>query len=220
MIGLLADHEGRPLTQYELAELACLVERQDLALKGGAQDQYAAVFGGFNFIEFHESSVVVNPLQIPPDTLHELEYGLLLCFTGSTRASDRIIEDQTARYEAGTRTRWKASSAEAPRDRDEGRLLRGQLAEFGALLGTAWEEKKRLSPRITTPFIDELYDEALRQGALGGKVTGAGGGGYMLLYCPFNRKHRVRAALEQMGASPVDFAFVERGLVRWSHVDD
>src|SRR5918999_1341267 len=95
LIGLLKEFHGQALTDYEVAELAFRLEREDLGIKGGLQDQYAAAFGGFNLIEFEPDRVIVNPLRIPPDVTHELEHNMLLCYTGKTRASDRIIEDQT-----------------------------------------------------------------------------------------------------------------------------
>jgi D-glycero-alpha-D-manno-heptose-7-phosphate kinase len=94
-------------------------------------------------------------------------------------------------------------------------LLQGRLLAFADLLGEAWRQKKRMSPRIATSFIDEAYEEALKHGAVSGKVTGAGGGGYMLFYCDYRSKHRVAEALTRMGASVTDFAFDSHGLTTW-----
>ena len=98
-------------------------------------------------------------------------------------------------------------------------LLVGRLTEFGELLGTAWSHKKRMSPRISTPLIDEAYDAAMATGALGGKVTGAGGGGFMLFYCPPGTRHRVAAELGALGLEETDFSFDEHGLRTWSYVE-
>jgi D-glycero-alpha-D-manno-heptose-7-phosphate kinase len=210
-----------PLTDYETARLAYTVEREDLGLKGGAQDQYAAVFGGFNFMEFRGDEVIVNPLRIPTESIHELEYNLLLCFTGGTRVSDHIIDDQTDRYRAKSSSTVDGLQMQkelAVEMKDA--LLRGNLTEFGTLLGRAWDYKKQMSPKITNPHIDELYQAALQNGAIGGKVTGAGGGGYMLLYCRYDAKHEVREALAALGAEAVDFQFDHVGLTTWSHAVD
>lgn len=220
LIGLLCDYHKLSLTEYEVASLAWHIERQDLGLKGGRQDQYAAAFGGFNFIEFYGDGVVVNPLRIHPTSLCELESNLLLCFTGATRAGDRIIDDQTQRYESSNEDalgglRMQKDLAGAMKQA----LLLGRLSEFGDLLGTAWEQKKRMSPRISTPLIDEAYAEARAHGALGGKVTGAGGGGFMLFYCPAGTRHRVAARLELMGLAETEFAFDIAGLRSWTYVD-
>jgi D-glycero-alpha-D-manno-heptose-7-phosphate kinase len=221
LVGLLSTHMKMPLTDYEKARLAYTVEREDLGLKGGTQDQYAAVFGGFNFMEFREDDVIVNPLRIAPDTIHELEYNLLLCFTGGTRVSDHIIDDQTKRYrsqESSTLDGLQMQKELAVEMKNA--LLQGNLTEFGALLDRAWTFKKKMSPKITNDHIDELYDEAMRQGALGGKVTGAGGGGYMLLYCHYDTKHKVHAALSALGAEAIDFQFDHAGLTTWSYQGD
>lgn len=221
LVGLLADYMRMPLTDYEKARLAYTVERVDLGLKGGTQDQYAAVFGGFNFIEFRAEDVIVNPLRIPAETIAELEYNLLLCFTGGTRASDHIIDDQTGRYrsqDSGTLDGLRMQKELAVAMKDA--LLRDNLTEFGRLLDRAWEYKKRMSPKISNERIDELYAEAKRHGAIGGKVTGAGGGGYLLLYCRYDAKHEVRAALAALGAEAVDFQFDHVGLTTWSHRED
>jgi D-glycero-alpha-D-manno-heptose-7-phosphate kinase len=215
LTGLLARHYGLPLGDYQTADLAYAIERDDLGITGGMQDHYAATFGGFNFIEFTDR-VIVNPLRISDDIAHELELSLLLCFTGITRDSARVIEDQTRRARAsaeetlaGLRAQKKLAVAM------KAALLTGELQEFGELLGQAWAEKKRMSPLISNPRIDELYEIARDKGALGGKVTGAGGGGYILLFCDFTKKHRVMEALEFAGAEVTEFAFDTKGLTTW-----
>ena len=216
LTGLLAEHYGVDLDDYQTAQLAHAIEREDLGIAGGMQDQYAATFGGFNFIEFTDR-VIVNPLRIRDEIAHELELSLLLCFTGITRDSARVIEDQTRRARrllpadtlAGLRAQKELAVAM------KAALLTGALHEFGALLGEAWTQKKRMSPLISNPRIDELYEIALRKGALGGKITGAGGGGYILLFCDFTKKHRVIEALEFAGADVTEFAFDSKGLTTW-----
>jgi D-glycero-alpha-D-manno-heptose-7-phosphate kinase len=220
LTGLLKDYHKLSLTDYEIAQLAWQVEREDLNLSGGLQDQYAATFGGFNFIEFHADRVIVNPLRIHPTTVLELESNLVLCFTGVTRAGDHIIEDQTSRYESSdedalTGMRMQKELAIAMRDA----LLMGRLSQFGELLGLAWEHKKRMSPRISTPVIDEAYAEAQAHGAIGGKVTGAGGGGFMLFYCPPGTRHRVLARLHEFGLKEAEFSFDQQGLRTWAYVE-
>ena len=215
MVGLLKDHLDLPLTDYEVAQAAYTIERSDLGIKGGMQDQYAAAFGGFNFIEFHADRVVVNPLRISRQSQNELEHNLLLCYTGNTRLSAGIIADQTARYEHG-----EDALAGLRKQKELALLLKDALLlhrfnEFGELLHQAWTYKKKMSPKISTPAIDALYEEARAQGALGGKIMGAGGGGYMIFYCPFELKRRVAGALQRMGAVPTAFAFTESGLETW-----
>jgi D-glycero-alpha-D-manno-heptose-7-phosphate kinase len=217
LIGLLKDFHRLPLTDYEIAELAYTIEREDLGIKGGHQDQYAATFGGFNFLEFHGDHVIVNPLRIPGDVIHELEHNMLLAYTGRTRQSDGIIDDQTQRFTGGEEAALEGLRMQKDlATQMKNALLRRRLEDFGELLGTAWSYKKKMSPRISTSFIDELYEEALKQGALGGKVTGAGGGGYMLFFCPFHVKHRVADRLIEMGASVTEFEFAAEGLTTWS----
>jgi D-glycero-alpha-D-manno-heptose-7-phosphate kinase len=215
LVGLLREHHRLPLTDYEVADLAYRAERWDLRIQGGHQDHYAATFGGFNFIEFGDR-VIVNPLRVRDSVVDELQLNLLLCYTGTTRQSSRIISDQTARVTGG-----ESETLEGLRAQKElalamkSALLRGELPEFGGLLGEAWKQKKRMSPLISTDFIDEAYDVATRAGALGGKVTGAGGGGYILFYSDFSRKHRVAEALRRIGGVVTDFAFEPKGLTTW-----
>ncbi len=215
LTGLLAEHHGAPLSEYETAHLANVIEREDLGISGGLQDHYAATFGGFNFLEFGEQ-VIVNPLRVRDEVVHELEMGLMLCFTGITRASSRVIDDQSSRVLSGaTDTLAGLRAQKELAVAMKSALLRGELREFGELLGEAWKQKKRMSPLISNPRIEELYELAVRNGALGGKVTGAGGGGYILFYCDFAQKHRVISALELAGASVLEFSFDSKGLTTW-----
>lgn len=216
LVGLLKEFKNLPLTEYEIANLAFEIERKELKIKGGLQDQYAATFGGFNFIEFSKDRVIVNPLKISQYTVNELEHNLLLCYTGKTRFSDHIIDDQVKRFEQkneialiGLR-KQKELAVEM-----KNTLLQGKLGDFGRLLHQAWVFKKKMSEKISNPFIDRIYKTACDHGAVGGKITGAGGGGYMLFYCLFERKHRVVEALKRLGVTITDFSFENLGLQTW-----
>jgi len=216
LIGLLRHLQRLPMTNYEIAELAYHIEREDLRIDGGMQDQYAAVFGGFNLIEFRPPVVIVNPLRVDEEIVNELQYRLLLCYTGRTRRSAKIIETQVDNYVRGEEEVLEAMD-ELKRItlRMKDALLQGRLDDFGELLHEAWLNKKKMATQITNPEIDELYESARSNGALGGKITGAGGGGYLLLYCEFDRKHVIAEKLERLGAQPVEFTFESRGLQTW-----
>ena len=216
LVGLLKEWKGLALTDYQIAELAWEVERVDLGIAGGMQDQYSAAFGGVNHIEFGASKVVVNGLRLGQDILNELEYNLLLVDTGKVRLSSHIIEDQVGRYErgeAGSVAALREIKALAGEMKDC--LLRREWDRFGALLHEEWQHKKRMSDRISSPELDALYDAARGAGAIGGKITGAGGGGHMLLFCGFDRKHRVADALRAMGCEPREVALEPNGLQTW-----
>ena len=216
IVGALSRWLDQPLTDYEVAHLAVVIEREDLAIEGGLQDQYACTFGGFNFIEFHHDAVVVNPLRVNPETLLELQYTLLLVFTGTTRRSDGILARQIQNYGVPGGAVQDALQELKHITLDMKRaLLQSRLDNFGALLHAGWENKKRLATGITTPHIDEMYACALRAGAIGGKVLGAGGGGYLLLACPETRRHAVARACEQLGGTPAPFQFEATGLRTW-----
>ncbi len=216
LVGLLKEYHGLPLTDYEVAELAYEIERIDLGIAGGMQDQYAAAFGGFNFIEFAGDHVVVNPLKISADIQNELEYNLLLAYTGKMRLSSHIIEDQVRRYEEHESESIAAlKELKSLTSEMKNVLLRRKLGQFGELLHEEWQHKKRMSPRISSPELDELYDSARQAGAIGGKITGAGGGGYMLLYCGFERKHEVAQVLTERGCQIHEVALEPLGLQTW-----
>ncbi len=216
LVGLLQEHYRSTLTDFEVAGLAHALERVDLGIAGGLQDHYSATFGGFNYMEFHADHVVVNPLRVSAETLNELEHNMLLVYTGRTRMSDQIIVDQTDRLESGHPESLDALLAQKQLARTmKEALLRRQHRYFGELLDEAWKQKQRLSPRITTPYIDEAYDVARESGAIGGKVTGAGGGGYMVFYCEFDRRHRVAESLIKLGLTVTEFSFEPTGLTTW-----
>lgn len=218
VVGALLEAWGRSADSHGVAEAAVEIERTDLGLTGGTQDHYAAAFGGINFIEFTGDEVVVNPLRLPASTIATLEHNLLLCHLGVSRESATIIDDQTRRYEtadAGTSSalaRQKELAVEMKR-----MLLAGELDAFGEVLAEVWRAKQEMSPLIATDNSIAFYRTALDAGALGGKITGAGGGGYMLFYAPFNRRFEVAQALREQGAEVLDLNLDHEGLQAWSH---
>jgi D-glycero-alpha-D-manno-heptose-7-phosphate kinase len=217
LVGVFKEWLNLPLTHYEIAEITYQIEREELKIAGGRQDQYAATFGGFNYIEFMKDVTVVNPLRIRSEVRNELEYSMVLCYTGQTRLSANIVASQTKAFVAGKKPvvaaldRMKEMTGEM-----KTALLTGELPTFGKLLHVAWTEKKRLDSKITSDRIDNLYQVARRHGAVGGKILGAGGGGYLLLYVPFTKKHHVARVLTEAGAEVVPFSFTEGGLSAWS----
>lgn len=216
LVGLMRQLLQKPWTNYDIAQQAYHIERTVLGIRGGKQDQYAATFGGFNLIEFFKDYTIVNPLRISSVILNELEYHLLLCYTGKTRLSAGIIETQVQGY-----VDKQANSVAALDELKQltiemkNALLQGHLNEFGGLLHDAWINKKQLAKQITTQTIDLLYETARKHGALGGKILGAGGGGYLLVYCPFDKKHIIATELEKAGGQVVKFGFDEKGLQTW-----
>ena len=217
MLAAVAELTHTPMTPYELARRAYEVERVELRQAGGLQDQYACTFGGFNFIEFwDEERVVVNPLRVPADVTNELHGSLLLCYTGITRKSGGILRRQVEGYVSGRRESVESLERikELTLELKEA-LLTGDLERFAEVLDASWHAKRRLTEGITNERIDELYAEARRAGALAGKLLGAGGGGYLLLFCPFDLRQSVGEAMERAGARVVNFHFEERGVQTW-----
>jgi D-glycero-alpha-D-manno-heptose-7-phosphate kinase len=217
LIGVFDRLYSMGLDRYEIARLAYEIERTDLGIRGGRQDQYAACFGGFNFMEFEDGLAVVNPLRIPADHISELEYTLVLAHTGQSRYSSGIIQDQISNYAAG-RTDAIDAMDETRRLAIEMKrmLLKADFDGFGEMLDVAWAVKKKMSDRISTSDLDRLYGAARDAGAVGGKVTGAGGGGFMLFYCRPDRRYDVLNALRAEGAEPIDFGFTDNGLQTWT----
>ena len=206
-----------PLGDYELARLAYEIERKDLLLAGGKQDQYAAAFGGFNFMEFLPSDmVIVNPLRIKEWIVEELEGSMLLYFTGRSRDGATIIREQQKATSSG-----KVEAVEAMHRIKQSAidmklaLLQGNMSRFASILGSAWEDKKKMADAITNPVIQEAFDVAMSAGAISGKVSGAGGGGFIMLMVPPTKRVAVKEALSKLPGKVVPFQFTQKGAVAW-----
>jgi D-glycero-alpha-D-manno-heptose-7-phosphate kinase len=209
----LTTYLGVPMSKYELAERAFHVARNVLGKPVGKQDEYAASFGGLNFIRFGEDeSVTVEPLDLEPELLRELESNLMLFFTGAAHHSWTILQEQ----EQSTTTRGGVAVESLHEIRELADAMRatlksGNLDQFGQLLHQGWEAKKRVSKKISNSRIDDMYRVARENGAVGGKITGAGGGGFLLLYCPLERQKALREALSGTGAREMSFEFDSQG---------
>ena len=207
-----------PLGRYEVARLAFEIERVELGLAGGQQDQYAAAFGGINFIEFLQGGrVIVNPLRFASAVVNELESSLVLCFSGRSRLSDSIIRDQTGRLSAGSTEALEAmhqlrEDAVAMKQA----VLHGDIGAIAAVLERSWLAKKRTAASVSTAQIEALEVLARANGAMGAKVSGAGGGGFMMFVVPTERRYRLIAALNEAGAQAYPVKLTERGSESWA----
>ena len=204
-----------PLGPYDIAHLAFEIERIDLGLAGGKQDQYAATFGGTNFIEFMAGDrVIVNPLRIPQGVLNELETSMVICFTGVSRKSEQIIGEQQRGMQGGgnfeSLHQLKADAIEMKEA-----LLRGQIARMSDILNRSWLAKKRTASGVSTDLIERLYAVAFAQGATGGKVSGAGGGGFMMFLVPPTRRTAVIRALNAAGGTASGVHLTHEGAESW-----
>lgn len=206
-----------PFGDYDIAHLAFDIERNDLKLAGGKQDQYAATFGGVNFMEFYaDDKVIVNPLRIRREYLHELENNILLFFTSKSRSSSAIIKEQQKNVQDKN-----ASSIEAMHQlKDQARrmkevLLRGQLNEIGNILDFGFKQKRQTAQNISNTLLDEIYESAKEGGATGGKISGAGGGGFMFFYCPDNTRYKVKSSLKKYEGYFLDYQFTTVGANSW-----
>jgi D-glycero-alpha-D-manno-heptose-7-phosphate kinase len=200
---------------HELAELAFQAERLYLGIAGGWQDQYASVFGGFNFMEFRMDQNIVHPLRLAPNILRELEESLLLCDTGISHNSGEIHQDQRIQMQKEIiRNQVKLNVELTYKIRNH--LLRGQLLQFGKALHQAWLTKQKFSKKISNNKLNNIYDSALNHGAIGGKVLGAGGGGFFLFYVSPFRKYELISHLQEIGLTIRPFRFELEGLCTWS----
>lgn len=200
--------------QHELAEIAYQAERHYLGVAGGWQDQYATVFGGFNFMEFRMDQNIVHPLRVQPEILLELEECLVLCDTNTTHNSGDIHVDQRQQMEADhvqSLVETNVQLSYAMRNH----LLRGRLFQFGKALDKAWQFKKQFSDKISSFRLDQIYAEARLHGAIGGKLLGAGGGGFFLFYAPPYQKHDLVTHLESVGLKVRPFRFEPQGMQAW-----
>jgi len=199
---------------HELAEIAYQAERHYLGVAGGWQDQYATVFGGFNFMEFRMDQNIVHPLRIHPDTLLELEECLVLCDTGITHDSGVIHNDQFHKM-TGSHIREMVETNVRLSYAMRNDLLRGRLLQFGLAMDQAWQLKRQLSNKISNQVLDNIYAQAKGKGAIGGKLLGAGGGGFFLFYVSPYRKHELIEHLQATGLKVRPFCFESRGLQAW-----
>jgi D-glycero-alpha-D-manno-heptose-7-phosphate kinase len=204
-----------PWNQYELAEIAFQAERLHLGVAGGWQDQYASVFGGFNFIEFHADENIVNPIRVHPDVVSELEASLVLCNTGIDHHSGNIHEDQKDTMSSAAINRMVKANVKLTYT-IRNHLFRGNLEKFGECLDSAWQLKRNFSKMISNDHLDGIYNGALANGALGGKLLGAGGGGYFIFYVrPFEKFHLLDY-LKSKNLTVQKFRFEQDGLTTWT----
>ena len=217
MIRAFVELLNLPLDDYAIAHLAYKIERVDCGLKGGKQDQYSATFGGFNFMEFYEDDrVVVNPLRIKNWVLSELEASLLLFYSGVSRESARIIADQSENVkqkdsttlDAMHRLKQEAQSMKIA-------LLKGSFGEIVDSMRLGWESKKSTASSVSTPVIEAIHAAAISAGALAGKVSGAGGGGFMMLFVPPEKRMDVIRALAQFDGQTSNCHFTKNGTQAW-----
>ena len=200
------------MTRQQVAELASYIEINKMGMPIGKQDQYASAFGGFNTITFSSQGVTVEPVQIAPAVRQTLERRLLLFFTGSSRDSTSILKHQQKSTQDQDDTVLQAlHNIKRVASEVQSCLEQGDLDEFARVLDYSWQEKRRLAPGLSTGFIDDCYDLALQQGATGGKITGAGGGGFLLLYCEEQAQESVTRALEERGLKRMNFHFDQQG---------
>ena len=218
ILGVFVEKYKLPLSDYEIAQYAYSIERADLQLAGGKQDQYAATFGGVNFMEFYKGDkVIVNPLRIKPHYLHELENNLVLYFTATSRESATIIKEQVKNVTTNNEKSIEAMHQlkEQAKMMKEA-LLQGKLNDVGEILDYGFQQKRLMAANISNQSIENIYDVAKASGATGGKISGAGGGGFMIFYCPNNTRYAVINALNNFGGAIKKYQFTKYGLTTWT----
>lgn len=218
IIGAFTEMLKLPLGEYDMAHYAYEIERNDLHLAGGRQDQYAATFGGVNFMEFYDDDkVIVNPLRVKQQHLFELENNLLLYYTSTSRASAEIIKKQSRNV-----TEKQEKSIEAMHHLKQQAqmmkeaILKGKLDKIGEILDYGFQQKRLMAEGISNDLMEDIYLTAKAAGATGGKISGAGGGGFMIFYCPANTKYKVIGSLEKFGGRHRRYQFTEHGLSTWT----
>jgi D-glycero-alpha-D-manno-heptose-7-phosphate kinase len=218
ILGAFVEMLKLPLGDYDIAHYAFEIERKDLNLAGGKQDQYAATFGGVNYMEFYDNDkVIVNPLRIRQEYLNELENNLVLYFTSTSRESATIIKEQQKNVQEKNEKSIDAMHhlKEQSKMMKEA-LLKGRLNEIGEILDYGFEQKRNMAANISNSSIEDIYDAAKRSGATGGKISGAGGGGFMIFYCPGNTRYKVIDTLNSFGGEIKQYQFTKHGLRSWT----
>jgi len=212
LVGVFKKWLNINLNEYEIAELAYKIEREDLGIAGGMQDQYASTFGGFNFIEFKKDDVIVNRMKIKNDVINELQFRLLLVNLYTPRFSG-IIHKQMQKTMQSSEVLEHYEEIKKLAVEIKNRIYKGSFEDFGELLKEEWEHKKQLSEGITNPQIDAFFEKCEKNGALGYKLLGAGGGGYALLFTDEEHRHELIKSLAGYELRNVEF--VKNGLEVW-----
>jgi D-glycero-alpha-D-manno-heptose-7-phosphate kinase len=218
MVDALREILSAPLGPYEVARMAYEIERVDLGLSGGRQDQYAAAFGGINYIEFLPGDrVVVNPLRARRNLFCELESSLVVCFSGQSRESASIIDEQTALMKSAEGAGMEALH-QLKRDAEEMKraFTEGDIDRMAAVLRSSWEAKKATASAVSNRRIDDLLELGLKNGALAGKVSGAGGGGFIFFFVHPENRFRLVTALNEADGHATSLKFVEDGCETWT----
>jgi len=204
-----------PLGEYDIARLAFDIEREDVGIVGGAQDQYAATFGGFNFMEFYDNKrVIVNPLRVKNWIIDELEASTILYFTNITRQASQI-EQEKKRLLDDKKSLDAMHEVKEDATLMKEALLKGEIQNFASILGKSWESKKRVSNSISNCEIDRVYNVAMENGAYSGKVSGAGGGGFMFFIVEPTKKLQLIKELNKQQGEVINFQFVKDGTKGW-----
>jgi D-glycero-alpha-D-manno-heptose-7-phosphate kinase len=218
IVGAFVEMLKLPLGDYDIAHLAYDIERKDLQLAGGKQDQYAATFGGVNFMEFYaDEKVIVNPLRIRAEYLYELENNLVLFFTATNRESATIIKEQQSNVNSKNETSIEAMhqlKIQAIQMKEA--LLKGNLDSIGNILDFGFDQKRKMAKNISNSLIEDIYTAAKKAGATGGKISGAGGGGFIIFYCPNDTRHKVIEALNLFKGTIKNYTFTTIGLFTWT----
>ena len=218
IIGAFVEMLKLPLGDYDIAHYAYEIERKDLQLAGGRQDQYAATFGGVNFMEFYENDkVIVNPLRIRQEYLNELENNLVLYYTSTSRESATIIKEQQKNVlDKDVKSLEAMHQLKEQSKMMKEALLKGRVNEIGEILDFGFQQKRKMAHNISNTLIEDIYTAAKKAGATGGKISGAGGGGFMTFYCPNNTRYQVIEVLNTFGGNIQSYQFSQHGLTTWT----
>lgn len=218
IIGAFVEMLKLPLGDYDIAHYAYEIERKDLQLAGGKQDKYAATFGGVNFMEFYENDkVIVNPLRIRQEYLNELENNLVLYYTSTSRESATIIKEQQKNvFDKDEKSVEAMHQLKEQSKMMKEALLKGRVHEIGEILDFGFLQKRKMAHNISNTLIEDIYTAAKKAGATGGKISGAGGGGFMTFYCPNNTRYKVIEVLNNFGGTIQPYQFSQHGLTTWT----
>lgn len=217
LVGLIASYGGLPLLPFEIAEAASKIEKEELNILGGKQDHYASALGGINYCEFRSENVTASPLRFREEIQLELEKNLILCYTGKSRLSGNIHSEVKKQFESGNKSTVEAiENLKQITLNMKNALIKGNLPSFAELMLLTWEMQKRLHPSVTNDEIDDIFNDALKNGAIGGKACGAGGGGCLIFYSHPEKEHVLRKILENRNLKIIDFNFDFDGYKNWT----